>query len=54
MKNQPSYNTAEEDIKLIKLGNEWFYENRGSRYVLYLYCQFDKDGKSLKAFGGAL
>ena len=54
MKNQPSYNTAEEDIKLIKLGKEWFYENRGSRYVLYLYCQFDKDGKSLKAFGGAL
>lgn len=54
MKNQPSYNTAEEDITLIKLGNEWFYENRGYRYVLYLYCQFAKDGKTLKAFGGAL
>ena len=54
MKNQPSYNTAEEDITLIKLGNEWFYENRGYRYVLYLYCQFAQDGKTLKAFGGAL
>jgi hypothetical protein len=45
MKNQPSYNTAEEDITLIKLGNEWFYKNRGNRYVLYLYCQFAKTVK---------
>ncbi len=54
MKNQPSYNTGEEKITLIKLGNEWFYKDEGNRYELYLYCQFAKDGKSLKAFGGAL
>ena len=54
MKNQPSYNTAEEDITLIKLGNEWFYKNKGFCYELYMYCQFAKDGKTLKAFGGAL
>lgn len=54
MKNLPAYNLGEEKITLIKLGNEWFYKDEGNRYTTYLYCQFAKDGKSLKAFGGAL
>lgn len=51
MTHQPSYNNQEETTTLIKLGNEWFYKNVSPRYIIYLYCEFDKNGNTLKAYG---
>ena len=51
MKHRPSGYAAEETTTLIKIGNEWFSKTEGKGYARYMYCQYDKDGQALKAFG---
>ena len=51
MKHRPSGNMAEETSTLIKIGNVWFSKTEGNGYARYMYCQYDKEGQALKAFG---
>ena len=50
METRMSYNDGKNKATLYKIGNEWFYRFRTPRYLFYMYCQFDKDGKTLKCF----
>lgn len=51
MKHRPTGSMAEETSTLIKIGDEWFSKTEGNGYARYMYCQYNKDGQAVKAYG---